>query len=77
MKQVILFLKGAFAVLGVWVLLRLTYLFFRTLRDARLYSAYSYYDPTAFVLVGLILLPPFLFVLHRLLQYVRKWRSGE
>ncbi len=72
MKPEVRLFKIVVAGLAIWSLVRLAFLFFHALWEARTYSAYGYYDPTVFVIVGVLLLPPVLLMLRYLVRYMRK-----
>lgn len=72
MKPEVRLFKFVVAGLGLWLLVRLAFFFVKALQEARTYSAYGRYDPTVFIIVGILLLPPALLVLRSIVRYVRK-----
>jgi hypothetical protein len=72
MKPEVRLFKIVVAGLGLWLLVRLAFFFFKAVQEARSYWADGNYDPTVFVIVGLLLLPPALLLLRYVVRYVRK-----
>ncbi|RZJ94600.1 MAG: hypothetical protein EOO60_02690 [Hymenobacter sp.] len=72
MKPEVRLFKFVLAGLGLWLLVRLAFFFVKAIQESRTYSAYGHYDPTVFIIVGVLLLPPTLLVLRTIVRYVRK-----
>ncbi|MDQ2769904.1 MAG: hypothetical protein M3Y54_05320 [Bacteroidota bacterium] len=72
MKSTIFVLRALLAAAGVIFFGRMAFLFFRTGREALAYSTFAYYDPTVFVVVGLLLLPPLLLILRYVVRLLRR-----
>jgi hypothetical protein len=72
MKPEVRLFKLVVAGLGLWLLVRLAFFFVKALLEAHSYSAYGHYDPTVFIIAGVLLLPPALLVLHYIVRYVRR-----
>ena len=72
MKILILLLRILLGAVGLLVLVRIALLLVKTAREANQHSAVAYYDPTVFVVVGLLLLPFALLGLRYAVNYVRR-----
>ncbi|MBF9143500.1 hypothetical protein [Hymenobacter properus] len=72
MKSTIRLLRMLLAVAGLLFLGRLAVRFVRTGWEALSYSSFGYYDPTVFIVLGLLLLPAGLLLLRYVVKFMRK-----